>query len=167
MTARHANALRPTAPPGATGLYDPRHEHDSCGVGFVVNIKGVRTHKLVEQAFEVALNLLHRGACGCETNTGDGAGLLIQIPDKFFRRETAALGFSLPPLATTESACCSCPGDAMNAPGSRNSSPGSCTRRARACSAGEMCPLIPAPSGTARAAVNRPCGKSSSVAAHG
>mgnify|MGYP001225074776 FL=1 len=97
MTARHANALQPTAPPGATGLYDPRHEHDSCGVGFVVNIKGVRTHKLVEQAFEVALNLLHRGACGCETNTGDGAGLLIQIPDKFFRRETAALGFSLPP----------------------------------------------------------------------
>ena len=96
MTARHANALQPTAPPGATGLYDPRHEHDACGVGFVVNIKGVRTHKLVEQAFEVALNLLHRGACGCEANTGDGAGLLIQIPDKFFRRETAALGFSLP-----------------------------------------------------------------------
>ena len=57
-------------PPGAEGLYDPRFEHDSCGVGFVVNIKGERSHKLVRQAFEVSVNLLHRGACGCEVNTG-------------------------------------------------------------------------------------------------
>ena len=83
-------------PPSAQGLYDPRLEHDACGVGFVVNIKGVRSHKLVDQALEVALNLLHRGACGCEKNTGDGAGLLLQVPDKFLRRETAALGFTLP-----------------------------------------------------------------------
>jgi glutamate synthase (ferredoxin) len=82
--------------PGCQGLYDPRCEHDSCGVGFVVNIKGVRSHKLVEQALEVGLNLMHRGACGCETNTGDGAGLLLQLPDKFLRRETATLGFALP-----------------------------------------------------------------------
>ena len=86
----------PTRPPGCQGLYDPRLEHDACGVGFVVNIKGVRSHKLVEQALEVATNLLHRGACGCEDNTGDGAGLLLQVPDKFLRRETAALGFTLP-----------------------------------------------------------------------
>ena len=86
----------PTRAPGCQGLYDPRLEHDACGVGFVVNIKGVRSHKLVEQALEVATNLLHRGACGCETNTGDGAGLLLQVPDKFLRRETAALGFTLP-----------------------------------------------------------------------
>ena len=79
------------------GLYDPRCEHDACGVGFVVNIKGVRSHGLVEQAFEVATNLMHRGACGCETNTGDGAGLLLQIPDRFLRRETAARGLTLPP----------------------------------------------------------------------
>ena len=83
-------------PPDAQGLYDPRLEHDACGVGFVVNIKGVRSHTLVEQALEVALNLLHRGACGCEENTGDGAGLLLQVPDAFLRRETAALGFTLP-----------------------------------------------------------------------
>ena len=87
---------RATSAPGCQGLYDPRFEHDACGVGFVVNIKGVRSHKLVEQALEVALNLLHRGACGCEDNTGDGAGLLLQVPDKFLRRETAALGFTLP-----------------------------------------------------------------------
>ena len=87
---------RPNRAPGCQGLYDPRLEHDACGVGFVVNIKGVRSHKLVDQALEVALNLLHRGACGCETNTGDGAGLLLQLPDKFLRRETAARGFTLP-----------------------------------------------------------------------
>ena len=101
MTTIAANGAPPrTGPPAETGLYDPRHEHDACGVGFVVNIKGARTHKLVQQAFEVALNLRHRGACGCEVNTGDGAGLLIQIPDKFFRRETAALGFELPAAGT-------------------------------------------------------------------
>ena len=85
-----------TGMPNRQGLYDPRFEHDSCGVGFVVNIKGVRSRKLVEQALEVALKLLHRGACGCETNTGDGAGLLLQVPDKFLRRETSELGFTLP-----------------------------------------------------------------------
>ena len=100
MTTNGANGARPTGPPDATGLYDPQHEHDACGVGFVVNVKGVRTHKLVQQAFEVALNLRHRGACGCEVNTGDGAGLLIQVPDKFLRRETATLGFTLPAAGT-------------------------------------------------------------------
>ena len=79
------------------GLYDPRFEHDSCGVGFVVHIRGRRSRKLVDQALEIGINLLHRGACGCEPNTGDGAGLLLQIPDRFLRRETRALGFVLPP----------------------------------------------------------------------
>ena len=86
-------------PPHATaqGLYDPRFEHDSCGVGFVVHIRGQRSRKLVDQALEIGINLLHRGACGCEPDTGDGAGLLLQIPDRFLRRETAAIGFTLPP----------------------------------------------------------------------
>ena len=83
-------------PPGPQGLYDPRFEHDACGVGFVVNIKGQRSHALVSQAFEVLVNLLHRGACGCEANTGDGAGMLIQMPDKFLRKVTAPLGITLP-----------------------------------------------------------------------
>ena len=82
--------------PRAQGLYDPRFEHDSCGVGFVVNIKGERSHKLVRQAFEVLINLLHRGACGCEANTGDGAGMLLQLPHKFFRKAASAAGFDLP-----------------------------------------------------------------------
>ena len=82
--------------PRAQGLYDPRFEHDSCGVGFVVNIKGERSHKLVRQAFEVSVNLLHRGACGCEVNTGDGAGMLLQLPHKFFRKAADAAGFALP-----------------------------------------------------------------------
>ncbi|CAI8015429.1 Ferredoxin-dependent glutamate synthase 1 [Geodia barretti] len=82
--------------PRAEGLYDPRFEHDSCGVGFVVNIKGKRSHELVRQAFEVSVNLLHRGACGCEVNTGDGAGMLLQLPHRFFRKAAPAAGFELP-----------------------------------------------------------------------
>ena len=69
------------------GLYDPAHEHDSCGVGFVVNLKGVRSHQLVQQALEVLRNLEHRGAVGCDPNSGDGAGILLQIPHDFFRSE--------------------------------------------------------------------------------
>src|ERR1700722_9782922 len=84
-------------PPGATGLYDPRDEHDACGVGFVVDIKGRRSHGIVEQGLQVLVNLLHRGACGCEAATGDGAGILVQMPDRFLRKVTAPLGITLPP----------------------------------------------------------------------
>ena len=82
--------------PSAQGLYDPRFEHDACGVGFVVHVKGRRSHSIVRQALQVLINLLHRGACGCEANTGDGAGILIQMPDKFLRKEAARLGIALP-----------------------------------------------------------------------
>src|SRR5437899_3717993 len=82
--------------PQAQGLYDPRHEHDACGVGFVVNIKGTRSHTIVRQALQVLINLLHRGACGCEVNTGDGAGILVQMPDRFLRKHAGALGVDLP-----------------------------------------------------------------------
>ena len=75
------------------GLYDPRTEHDACGVGFVVHIKGQRSHAIVRNALEVLINLEHRGACGCEANTGDGAGLLIQMPDAFLR---TSVPFTLP-----------------------------------------------------------------------
>src|SRR2546425_13027957 len=66
-------------PPPAQGLYDPRCEHDACGVGFVVDIKGRRAHTIVRHALQVLINLLHRGACGCEANTGDGAGVLLPV----------------------------------------------------------------------------------------
>jgi glutamate synthase (ferredoxin) len=75
------------------GLYDPATEHDACGVGFVVHQKGVRSHDIVNKAMRVLINLEHRGACGCEANTGDGAGILMQMPDKFFRK---VLPFTLP-----------------------------------------------------------------------
>ena len=82
--------------PEAQGLYDPAYEHDACGVGFVVNIKGERSHTLVRQAFEVSVNLMHRGACGCEKNTGDGAGILLQLPHRFLRKVAPEAGIDLP-----------------------------------------------------------------------
>jgi len=75
----------PTGPPGRQGLYDPWFEHEACGVGFVVNIKGQKSHAIIQQALQVLLNLDHRGACGCEANTGDGAGILIQPPHEFLK----------------------------------------------------------------------------------
>ncbi|HMJ82279.1 MAG TPA: glutamate synthase large subunit [Vicinamibacterales bacterium] len=87
----------PPGPPGPIALYDPRNEHDACGVGFVVDIKGRKSHGVIEKGLQILLNLLHRGACGCEANTGDGAGVLIQMPDRFLRKATAKLGFTLPP----------------------------------------------------------------------
>src|ERR1044072_7357710 len=71
--------------PAKQGLYDPEFEHEACGVGFVVNIKGKKSHSIVQQALEVLLNLDHRGACGCEANTGDGAGITIQPPHEFLK----------------------------------------------------------------------------------
>jgi glutamate synthase (ferredoxin) len=78
------------------GLYDPRFEHDSCGVGFVVDIQGRRSHDIVRQGLEVVVNLRHRGAKGSEANTGDGAGVLLQIPHKFFAGIALANGLNLP-----------------------------------------------------------------------
>jgi glutamate synthase domain-containing protein 2/glutamate synthase domain-containing protein 1/glutamate synthase domain-containing protein 3 len=82
--------------PPKQGLYDPRFEHDACGVGFVVHIKGEKSHDIIEQALTVLQNLDHRGACGCEENTGDGAGILMQIPHGFFKDACAGLGIRLP-----------------------------------------------------------------------
>jgi glutamate synthase (ferredoxin) len=84
--------------PPAQGLYDPAYEHDSCGVGFVVHIKGRKSHQIVKDALTMLDNMEHRGACGCEKNTGDGAGILVQVPDKFFRKVLAKSGFTLPPV---------------------------------------------------------------------
>ncbi|HXY40509.1 MAG TPA: glutamate synthase large subunit, partial [Vicinamibacteria bacterium] len=82
--------------PRAQGLYDPRFEHDSCGIGFVVDAQGRRSHGIVAQAIQVLLNLEHRGACGCEKNTGDGAGILVQMPHAFLAEECARAGIALP-----------------------------------------------------------------------
>src|SRR5688572_8446618 len=82
--------------PAAQGLYRPEHEHDSCGVGFIVHLKGHRSHKIVSDGLLALEHLNHRGASGSEVNTGDGAGILIQMPHEFFRRECAQLGIRLP-----------------------------------------------------------------------
>ena len=82
--------------PKAQGLYDPANEHDACGLGFVVNIKGEPSHDIVVKGLQILVNLAHRGACGCDSETGDGAGVLIQIPHEFFAREAPSCGFELP-----------------------------------------------------------------------
>ena len=95
LLGRSPRAACPTAQ--AEGLYDPANEHDACGVGFVVNIKGERSHDLLRSGLEILVNLSHRGACGCDPLTGDGCGVLTQMPDELLRAKTAEIGFELPP----------------------------------------------------------------------
>ena len=80
-----------------SGLYSPSFEHDSCGIGFVANIKSHKSHQIISDALTILENMEHRGACGCEHNTGDGAGIMIQIPHEFFFDECSKLGVHLPP----------------------------------------------------------------------
>jgi glutamate synthase domain-containing protein 2/glutamate synthase domain-containing protein 1/glutamate synthase domain-containing protein 3 len=82
--------------PPAQGLYNPQLERDACGLGFVTNIKGHASHEIIVRGIQILINLTHRGACGCDPETGDGAGILIQVPHGFFSRECARLGFTLP-----------------------------------------------------------------------
>ncbi len=82
--------------PPQQGLYDPAFEHDACGVGFVVNIAGQKSHAIIKSGLEILVNLTHRGACGCDPLTGDGAGILTQIPHDFFAAKAAECGFALP-----------------------------------------------------------------------
>ena len=84
------------APLERHGLYDPETEHDACGVGFVAHIKGEKSRSIVEDALEVLRRLAHRGAAGCDPETGDGAGILLQLPHRFFKREGLALGIEMP-----------------------------------------------------------------------
>lgn len=81
---------------GKQGLYDPSFEHDACGIGFVANIKGHKSHQHISDALTVLENMEHRGACGCENNTGDGAGIMLQTPHEFFFDECLKLGVHLP-----------------------------------------------------------------------
>ena len=87
------NPLRELA---ENGLYSPHLEHDSCGVGVVANIKGGQSHEIITESLQVLVNLGHRGACGCDPETGDGAGILVQMPHAFFQKECATLGIELP-----------------------------------------------------------------------
>src|SRR3954447_9048531 len=99
-----------SAIPEAEGLYDPRFEHDSCGVSFVVDVKGRKSRDIVQTALGALCRLAHRGASGAEVNTGDGAGILVQVPDAFLRAVTPfplpaagsyGVGLAFLPLAET------------------------------------------------------------------
>src|SRR4051812_40769629 len=82
--------------PGPQGLYHPEFERDACGVGFICHIKGKPSHQIVSDALQMLENMNHRGACGCETDSGDGAGLLVRMPDAFLREKCGQIGISLP-----------------------------------------------------------------------
>ncbi len=88
-----------TRTPQPQGLYHPRNEHDACGMGLVANIRGVRSHDIIRKGLEVLINLTHRGAAGCDPETGDGAGILIQIPHEFYAHECGVLGMPRLPEA--------------------------------------------------------------------
>ncbi len=96
LEATHEHTREHTWRPPAEGLYDPALEKDSCGVGFIANIKGVKSHQIVADAIDILCNLEHRGAVGADPRAGDGAGILVQIPHEFFARKVKELGFELP-----------------------------------------------------------------------
>ncbi len=89
-------AVKNAGAPVAQGLYDPRKEHDACGVGFIAQMKGIKSHQIVSDGLAMLENLTHRGAVGADPLMGDGAGVLVQIPDRFFREEMSTLGIELP-----------------------------------------------------------------------
>ncbi|NRA35257.1 MAG: glutamate synthase large subunit [Polyangiaceae bacterium] len=97
--------------PRRSGLYDPKHEHDACGIGFVANIDGKASHRIVQQGLQILLNLVHRGASGCDPLTGDGAGLLLQMPHEFFKKECQAIGIDLPNIGEYGIGCVFLPQD--------------------------------------------------------
>src|SRR3970040_587879 len=82
--------------PERQGLYDPRFEKEACGIGFVANVKGGKSHDIVRKGLQVLENLAHRGAVGCDPCTGDGAGILVQVPHEFLKRSCSEAGMRLP-----------------------------------------------------------------------
>src|SRR5437868_15360661 len=93
------------------GLYDPRNEHDACGVGFVVNIKGRKSHEIIQRGLQILVNLDHRGAVGADPLVGDGAGCMIQMPDALLRDWAVRRGIELPPQGRYAVAMCFLPMD--------------------------------------------------------
>ena len=104
--------MRRRGVPEKQGLYDPRFEHDACGVGFVCNIHGEKSHDLVQKGLQVLVNLTHRGAAGSDPDTGDGAGILMQIPHAFLEAQCKGLGIRLPEPGEYGVAMCFLPRDA-------------------------------------------------------
>jgi glutamate synthase (NADH) large subunit (EC 1.4.1.14) len=132
----------PMQPPGPQGLYDPTYEHDACGMGFVAHIKGRKSHDIVQKGLKILVNLTHRGAVGADKLQGDGAGILIQIPDTFLRRECGKLKITLPAVGQYGVGMIFLPQNLPRAwPASRRSS-ARLQPKVRSCSAGAMCRSI-------------------------
>jgi len=129
--------------PEATGLYDPRNEHDNCGVGFVANIKGVRSHQIVDDADRILRHMDHRGACGCESNTGDGAGMLTALPHTFLARVAKSdIGVDLPEAGKYGAGIVFLPQDETHERSARRPSKSSSLSRDRLCWDGVRCQWI-------------------------
>src|SRR6185503_11745447 len=111
MLRRPRGRVNLTDLPEKQGLYDPRNEHDSCGVGFVADIKGRKSHAIVREGLSILVNLDHRGAVGADPLVGDGAGCLIQIPDALYRAWADGAGVALPPAGEYAVAMCFLPQD--------------------------------------------------------
>jgi hypothetical protein len=109
--------------PPARGLYDPSLEKDSCGVGFIADIKGRQSHRIVADGLHILENLEHRGAVGADPRAGDGAGILVQLPHKFFSKEAKRLGFALPELGQYAAGFLFMPRERPNATSSRRFTP--------------------------------------------
>ncbi len=106
---RHEVELSPNGLPLSHGLYVSDTEHDSCGVGFVAHIKGAASRQIIDDADRILRHMTHRGACGCEENTGDGAGIMTALPDEFLRKVAKKdLNVELPPRACTPPVSSSC-----------------------------------------------------------
>ncbi len=125
--------------PPRQGLYDPANEHDACGVGFIVNMRGEKSHAIVRSGLEILVNLTHRGACGCDPLTGDGAGILTQMPHEFFRAAAAEFGFDLPPAGDYGVGSVFLPRTGRSGNTARSGSKRSSPKKARRCSAGATC----------------------------
>ena len=121
------NMKHAPAPSGASGLYDPSTEHDACGIALVAKLWGEATHAVIEKGLDALGNLEHRGAEGADPNTGDGAGILLQIPDAFLRG--AAAGVELPRAGRYGVGVCFLPTDRRAAPGDRAADRGDRGRR--------------------------------------
>src|ERR1044072_8909709 len=96
VSVTHEDLMRDPALHATQGLFDPLLEKDSCGVGFIADIKGRKSHALIEDALAILCNLEHRGAVGADPRAGDGACILVQTPHKFFKRVASECGFTLP-----------------------------------------------------------------------
>ena len=134
--------------PGRQGLYDPRNEHDACGVGFVANIKGRKSHDIIARGLQILVNLDHRGAVGADPLVGDGAGCLIQMPDALLRDWASGRGLTLPQPGHYAVAMCFLPRRRAGArPRDRAVRAFHPRPRASSCSAGATC--RPTPPGSA------------------